>query len=124
MNQLAIDMFSTVGVAVLCIVLGIIALTLFFITLSRMGNRESSMRALSVSGILTEESWANVELNDGKKFARVRILGFTDSSGENRGLPYDMTGMVVLEDAKGNRTLVRSKTIRIITILSDSPETV
>ncbi len=43
MNQTAIEMFSTVGVAVLCIALGIMALGVFFSVLDRM-NRAGAKR--------------------------------------------------------------------------------
>ncbi len=60
MNQSAIEMFSTLGVGVLCVVLGIIALAIFFTLLGRINRAGSNPETIAVRGILTRDTWAKV----------------------------------------------------------------
>ena len=49
-------------------------------------------------------------------FERVRFIGFTNTESLKTHLPYDLNGMVILEDQEGRRFLVRAKAIRMIVI--------
>lgn len=52
MNETAIEMFSTLGIGVLCIVLGIMVLSIFFSVLNRINNAGSKPDTMAVRGIL------------------------------------------------------------------------
>ena len=116
MSTQAIDTFSTVGVAVLCIVLGIIALAIFFKVSSWLEGRRAKPETMTIRGVLKKDSWAAVHMQGGKTFERVRFIGFTHSEGIKTHLPYELNGMVILEDQQGKRFLVRAKAIQMIVI--------
>ena len=63
MSEAAIEMFSTFGVAILCIVLGVIALTIFFSVLSRLNQSGAKPDTLAVRGILKKDTWATVHMS-------------------------------------------------------------
>jgi len=68
MNEAAIEMFSTVGVAVLCIALGIMALAIFFKVMAWMTTSGSNPNTIAVRGILKKETWATVHMSNSKTF--------------------------------------------------------
>ncbi|WP_435008637.1 hypothetical protein P12x_005847 [Tundrisphaera lichenicola] len=116
MTERAIETFSTFGVGILCIVLGIIALAIFFKTSSWLASRGAKPETLAIRGVLKEDTWATVHMQGGKPFERVRFLGFAEAGNIKTHLPYDLNGMVILEDQEGRRFLVRAKAIRMIVI--------
>ncbi len=116
MHPTAIDTLSTFGIGILCIVLGIMALALFFSLLSWIAQRGAKPESLAVRGVLKKDTWATVHMQDGNTFERVRFIGFTNSEGPKTHLPYDLNGMVILEDPEARRFLVRAKSIRMIVI--------
>lgn len=120
MTPSAIEMFSTTGVAVLCIVLGIISLSIFFTVLSRITRSGSTPVTLSVEGVLTKDTWAKVYMTGSEDFERVRFIGYTNSESMKNNIPFELNGMVVLEDVHGCRFIVRAKLIRMIVV---APET-
>ena len=116
MSQTAIDTFSRFGVGILCIVLGIMALALFFTALSWLGHRGAKPETMAVRGVLKKDTWATVYLSGAEKFDRVRFIGFTNTESIKTHLPYDLNGMVILEDEEKRRFLIRAKAIRMIVI--------
>ena len=98
MNQSAIEMFSTLGVGVLCIVLGIIALAIFFTVLGRISREGPPPETIAIRGILTRDTWAKVYMSGSEDFERVRFIGFTNTESMKTHLPYELNGMVILED--------------------------
>lgn len=116
MNQTAIEMFSTVGVAVLCIALGIMALGVFFSVLGRINSAGAKPETMSVRGVLKKDTWATVHMSGSETFERVRFIGFTNTESMKTHLPYELNGMVILEDEEGRRFLVRAKAIRMIVV--------
>lgn len=119
MNRTAIDTFSTFGVGVLCLTLAIMALTLFFNALSWLWNRGGKPEALAVRGVLKKDTWATVHMTRAETFKHVRFVGFTNAESMKGRLPYELNGMVILEDPEGTRFLVRAKDVRMIVIASD-----
>ncbi len=121
MNQAAIEMFSTLGVGVLCIVLGIMALAVLFTLLNRIGNAGAKPETMSVRGVLKKDTWAKVHMAGDETFDRVRFVGFTNTESLKTHLPYELNGMVILEDERKCRYLVRAKAIRMIVVESEGP---
>ena len=109
-------MFSTLGVGVLCIALGIMALAIFFTVLSRISNAGAKPDTMSVRGVLKKDTWAKVYMSGAETFERVRFIGFTNTESMKTHLPYELNGMVILEDERGCRFLVRAKAIRMIVV--------
>ena len=116
MSDTAIEMFSTFGVAILCIVLGIISLAIFFTLLSRLNESGAKPDTIAVRGILKKDTWATVHLSGSETFERVRFVGFTNTESMKTRLPFELNGMVILEDAEKRRFLVRAKAIRMIVV--------
>ena len=116
MTQQAIETLSTFGVGILCIVLGIIVLAVFFKVLSWLVSQGTKPETMAVRGVLKKDTWATVHMQGEKAFERVRFIGFTNTDSIKTHLPYDLHGMVILEDQDGTRFLVRAKAIRMIVI--------
>lgn len=120
MNPLVVETLSTVGVGVLCVVLGIMALAVFFQVTNRLATRGAAPETLAVRGVLKKGTWATVHMAGAETFERVRFVGFTNTDDLKTRLPYDLNGMVILEDAGGKRYLVRAKAIRMIVIAPEA----
>lgn len=116
MPSAAVETFSTFGVGVLCVALGIMALSIFFTALGRFEGRGAKPDAISVRGVLKKDTIATVYMSGTEKFDRVRFIGFTNTESIKTHLPYDLNGMVILEDEDKRRFLVRAKAIRMIVI--------
>jgi len=119
MSKTAIEMFSTFGVAILCIALGIMALAIFFTLLGRINKSGSKPETVAIRGILKKDTWATVHMAGSETFDRVRFIGFTNTDSMKTHLPYELNGMVILEDAEKRRFLVRAKSIRMIVVDPD-----
>lgn len=116
MNPTALETFGTFGVGVLCLVLGIMALALFFRGLSWIGSRGMGPEGVAVRGVLGKGTWATVHMSGAETFEQVRLIGFTNTESIKNALPHDLSGMVILEDRAGKRFLVRAKAIRMIVV--------
>jgi hypothetical protein len=116
MEPKAIETFSTVGVGILCFVLAIIVLAIFFTALNWFNTSGAKPERMAVRGVLKKDTWAEVHMQDGQTFERVRFIGFTTTESIKAQLPYELTGMVILEDPEGKRFLVRAKSIRMIVV--------
>jgi len=120
MNRTAIEMFSTLGVGVLCVVLGVMVLAIFFTVLSRINSGGAKPETMSIRGVLKKNTWATVHMAGSETFDRVRFVGFTNTESIKTHLPYELNGMVILEDEDGRRFMVRAKAIRMIVVEPDS----
>ena len=120
MSRTAIEMFSTLGVGVLCVVLGVMALAIFFSLLSRINNAGAKPDTISVRGVLKKDTWATVHMAGSETFDRVQFVGFTNTETMKTHLPYELNGMVILEDEQKRRFLVRAKSIRMIVVEPDA----
>ena len=65
--------------------------------------------------MLRKNTLVTVHLEDGKVFERVRLLGFSSAAGKGR-LPFELNGMMILEDESKTRFLVPAKSIRMVEI--------
>ncbi len=123
MNPKAIETLSTVGVGVLCVALGIMALVTFFQVTNWLATRGAAPETVAVRGVLKKGTWATVHMSGAETFERVRFVGFTNTESLKTHLPYDLNGMVILEDPGGKRYLVRAKAIRMIVIAPGAENT-
>ena len=112
-------MFSTFGVAIVCIALGIMALAIFFTILSRITSGGAKPDTMAVRGVLKKDTWTTVHMTGSEVFDRVRFVGFTNTESLKTRLPYELNGMVILEDPDQRRYLVKAKGIRMIEIAPD-----
>jgi len=113
------ETLAAFGAAAIVLVSVIVFLTLFYRALAWISSLRSKPEAISVRGILSKSTLTNVHLAGGKTFARVRFLGFTHSAAVKNHLPYELHGMIILEDEKGIRTMVRAVDIRMIAVIPD-----
>ena len=116
MSAQAIETFSTFGVGILCVVLGIIVLAIFFTALRWLRSAGAKPETMAVRGVLKKDTWVTVHMSGAERFERVRFLGFTNTESMKTRIPYDLNGMVILEDPDGRKFLVRAKAIRMIVI--------
>lgn len=123
MNDTAIEMFSTFGVGILCVVLSIMALAIFFSLLNRINRGGAKPDAIAVRGVLKKGTWAKVHMSGSETFERVRFIGYTNTESIKNQFPYELNGMVILEDERGCRFLVRAKAIRMIVIEPETTDT-
>lgn len=108
----AISIAGGIGAA---IVAAVVLLTLFYRVLAWITGGESP-DSIAVRGVLKKDTWATVQVAGHKPFERVRFIGFTNSQGMKAQLPWELNGMVILEDATETRFMVRAKDIKMIIV--------
>ena len=104
-------------VAALCA--GIIILAVFFTGLSYFKRATRGFDVVKLKGFIKDGKLINVLLSGGKSVLGVRFVGFTDQSTGKGGIPYQLSGMVVLETTKGARILIRADSVRMIEEVED-----
>jgi hypothetical protein len=112
-----IETVSVAGGIAAAIVGAVIILTLFYRGLTWL-TKGAKPDPLEVAGILKKNTLANVHVAGHKPFERVRFLGYTNSQSMKTHLPWELDGMVILEDESQARFLVRAKDIKMIVIPS------
>jgi hypothetical protein len=113
-----IETISLVGGAAAAIVAAIVVLTLFYKGLAWLTG-SAKPETVAVRGVLKKDTLATVHLAGHEPFERVRFIGFTNSQAMKTNLPFELNGMVILEDLNKTRYLVRSKDIKMIIVPSD-----
>lgn len=114
--QTFIEAISIVG----AIVGTVVTLTLFYRGLAWLMGEGSNPETISVRGVLTKETLATIHLAGGRKFDRVRFVGFTNTESVKTRLPHELRGMVILEDEQRQRYLVRAKDIQMVVIAPEA----
>ncbi len=107
-----ISIAGGIGVAV---VASVVLLTLFYRGMSWIAGG-GKPDPLAVRGILKKNTLATVHVTGQKPFERVRVLGFTNSQTLKTHLPWELEGMVILEDESKTRYMVRAKNIELIIV--------
>lgn len=115
-----IETISVAGGILVAIVAAIIVLTLFFRGLSWISGAGSRPDQIAVRGVLKKDTLATVHLAGGTTFERVRFIGFTNAQTSKAHLPFELNGMVILEDEQNRRYLVRAKNIQLIVVGPDA----
>ena len=114
--QLFVDTLSSVGGVVTAMVGGVVVLTLFYRGLAWLSADGEKPNTIALRGVLKRDTLATVHLAGGQKFERVRFVGFTNSEALKTHLPFELNGMVILEDEEKQRYLVRARNIHMIVI--------
>jgi hypothetical protein len=115
MGSLASDTFSTFGVGVLCIVLSIMALSLFYKAIAWLTRTEPEGITFSVRGVLKKDGLVTIHTSYSEVFEQVRIVGAITHNDTTK-IPYEIVGMVILEDVKKVRFIIKPSDIRKIVI--------
>jgi hypothetical protein len=111
---------SVAGAIIPLVVLAIVVLTLFFRGLAWVTGSGVKPETFAVRGVLTKQTWATVHFVGGEVYERVRFIGYTQAENLKTYLPYELNGMVILEDEAGVRFLVRAKNIKMIVVAPDA----
>lgn len=121
--ELFLEAVSVVGGIALVIVVTVVALTLFFHGIARFARGGRSRHDdIPVRKILKTDTLATVYAGGGRTFERVRVLGFTRSDPIKSPWPYELGGMVILEDEQQLRVFVRAKNIQMIVVAPEGRE--
>ena len=113
-----VETISIAGGIGAAIVAAVILLTLFYRGLSWITGGEKP-DTIAVRGVLKKNTLATVHVAGHKPFERVRFIGFTNSQTMKTHLPWELNGMVILEDETTTRFLVRAKDIKMIIVPPD-----
>jgi hypothetical protein len=97
------ETIGVVGGIAIVIVGAIVFLTLFFRANSWLSRGAARPEAISIRGILGTNTFATVHMVGGQSFDRVRLIGFTRAQDMKVRLPYELNGMVILEDEQHQR---------------------
>lgn len=104
------------------LVLAWVLLTLFHRLMAWWDGDKHSPDAIAIKGLLEPDTLATVYLNSGREtLTDVRLVGFTNAESLKGRFPMELHGMVVLEDATGQRILVRAKNIKMIVTQPKGP---
>jgi len=115
-----VETISIAGGVAAAIVGAIVVLTLFYRGLSWLSGAESKLGTIDVRGVLKKDTIATIHLTGGDTFERVRFIGFTNTETMKAHLPFELNGMVILEDEQKTRFLVRAKNIKMIVVAAES----
>lgn len=113
-----VETISIAGGIGAAIVAAVVLLTLFYRGLSWITAGEK-LETISVRGVLKKDTLATVHVAGHTPFKRVRFIGFTNSQTMKTHLPWELNGMVILEDENNTRVLVRAKDIKMIVVPPD-----
>jgi hypothetical protein len=114
-----IETISIAGGIGAAIVAAVILLTLFYRGMSWLTGGEKP-DTIAVRGVLKKNTLATVHVAGHKPFDRVRFIGFINSQTMKTHLPWELNGMVILEDETKTRFLVRAKDIKMIIVPPDA----
>jgi len=83
--HLALDTFSTFGAGILCLVLAVMALSIFYGLLNWIKSSGAKPETLALRGVLKKDTLATVYMQGGETFEKVRFLGFTNTHTTSAG---------------------------------------
>ena len=116
--RLFIENFITFGAGVLSITIGIMVLTLFFHVLSWLFDRPKS-EPITFKDVLRQEARLTVHMAGGSTYECVRFVGVPNNETTRTFLPSELHGMIILDEEKGGRLLVRAEHVQLIEIAPD-----
>jgi len=109
-----VETLSVTGGVAAAVVLAIMLLTLFYKVLAL--GQGAKPETIAVRGVLKKDTLATVHVFGHKTFERVRFIGFTNTSSMKTHLPFELNGMVILEDEAKVQYLIRAKDIKMIVV--------
>ncbi len=109
-------MFSTLGVSILCFVLGIMTLTIFFRVMNMLRWSGPTPKVPLIS-LLDKDAWLTIHMAGSDVYERVRIVGITNHEMGKGDYFTDLANMIMIETEQGTRTLIRAKSITKIEVL-------
>ena len=110
-----LETLSIAGGITIAVAGGIILLAVFF-KLFRRISEPGPLDVLTVKGVIRKGTIATVHLSGNRVFERVTFLGFTQSDSMKNHIPYELNGMLILEDEQKTRHLIRAADIRSVSI--------
>ena len=110
-----VETISIAGGIAAAIVAAVVLLTVFYRGFSWITGGEKP-DTIAVRGVLKKDTLATVHVAGRKPFERVRFIGFINSQTMKTHLPWELNGMVILEDEAKTRYLVRAKDIKMIVV--------
>ncbi|MDB5341833.1 MAG: hypothetical protein JWP89_210 [Schlesneria sp.] len=113
-----VETISIAGGIAAAIVSAIVILTLFYRGIAWLGGG-AKPETIAVRGVLKKGTLATVHVAGKKTFERVRFIGFTNSETMKTHLPYELNGMVILEDEAKVRYLIRARDVQMIVVPSE-----
>jgi len=113
-----VETVSVAGGIAVAIVGVVIVLNLFYRGVAWLSG-EGKPDPMAVHGVLKKNTLATVHVAGSKPFERVRFVGFTNSQSLKTHWPFELDGMVILEDESKTRFLIRSKDIRMVIVPAD-----
>lgn len=114
------ETISIAGAIVVVIVAAIVVLTLFYRGLAWLTGSSSKADTIAVRGVLKTETRATVHVSGKEPFERVRLIGYTNADSIKGRIPYELNGMIILEDEQKTRFLIRARDIRMIEVPPDT----
>src|SRR5262245_20867273 len=91
------------------IVASIILLTLFFKLLSLFSRKESTaILGVSLRGVLDDKTLVTIHPENGAALHDVRLVGFIEREAVKGDFPWELHGMLVLEQNDGRRVLIHA----------------
>jgi len=114
-----LETISVAGAIAIAIVGAIVIVTLFVKTLSWLSREGAKPETMAVRGVIGKNIFVAVHMVGGHSFDRVQLIGFTSSQSIKAHLPYELNGMVILEDEGRQRYLVRARDIKMIVVPTD-----
>lgn len=113
-----IETISIAGGIGATIVAAVMALSLFYKGLSWITGEEKP-ETIAIRGVLKKDTLATVHVSGHEPFNKVRFIGFTNTQNSSGKLPWELNGMVILEDETKTRFFIRAKDIKLIIIPPD-----
>jgi hypothetical protein len=121
--RLFIETVNSIGAVVFAITagitVGVMALSLFFRGLDGLFAKPKA-EMITFEDVLKRGTLATVHMAGDKMFERVRFVGVPNAETTRSYLPYELNGMVIFDDEKGRRLLVRAENVQLIEIAPDA----
>jgi hypothetical protein len=71
---------------------------------------------IAVQGVLQNDTLATVHVDGQEPLERVRLVGVTNTHSTDTHFPWELNGLVILEDESQTRFLVKAEDIKMIIV--------
>jgi hypothetical protein len=97
----------------------IMLLAFFFFLFGKLTKRKNPTGLKQVNEFFKNSDLVDVHLPGSKIIRRVKIIGLTGNTSSKDVLPYELSGMLVLEKENGKRVVIKSELIKMLTESDD-----